>query len=595
MNQANRSVLSASDPSPPAMARTGRRGRLQARATLAIDGLPDALSTLAPGHAYAVYADPSPARETLFWQTAAAALRGPNTVLTARDATQAAATLRAHGLDIDVNGAVHGRANLCVLRPLPGRPGIEVLMEALRALADQCAARQSLIMVEAAEAFLDWDDDAALSRDGGRLAAWCAQHQLAVLLAITPPALPRERAPQIIARLHARFAGAAQLEQLHGQYTWEVAFWRDRDAVLASQSMPLRFSPLDQRLMVATHAQADAATPAGLLAPDEHRVIVCREAVAHERWIPDTWQLVDSNEAVVATAGSAVAATCIFHYAGNRDFETLAGQVHQLRRTCGSALKIVVREDQEAMRQHYELLLLNVGANLVIARRTSFARVQAMLESVQGQVFSRALPADYRTALSAVLTGSTVGYVPPAEFIDTVRAAVEQGQAIRLPHVLLRLPLLPEVAHVDALRACRLSRNGDICSADSDSVYVFFFACRLDDVDAVCRRVFTRPMDTLFLGELRCGDNDSIFAALDAFAADAAERELPDYRAWLATAAPEAGAMPAAAGNGPAVRDGAAPAVLPALVLEQLRAARARRNAPRARPQPNPLPLKSRG
>ncbi|ESJ12219.1 peptidase [Cupriavidus sp. HPC(L)] len=522
-------------PAPP---RSALFARLQARPALAIDGLPAELATLAPGHAHIVYAAPSPARDALFWQTAATALRGPATVLSARPADGIAQALREHGLDIDVGGALHHRANLCGLRVDERGADIDTLIDALQALADQCAARHSVVMVEGAEACFSWDDGARLSREGARLAAWCVRERLSLLLVLAPPTddIDETRRPADLGSLHARFAGAAHLAQVQGQFTWEVAFWRDREAVLASRSLPLRFAADEHRLMVSgagAEGEGGDAAAAGLLAPDEHRVIVCRDAVAHERWVPESWQLVDSNEAAVASASGAVAATVLLHYHGNRAFETLAEQVHRLRRTRGSALKIVVREDQEAMRQHYELLLLNLGANLVVARRTPFARVQAMLEGVQGQVFSRPLPADYRTALSAVLTGSAIGYVPPAEFIDTVRGAVEQGRTIRLPHVLLRLTLLPEVAHIDALRACRMNRTGDICSADGDSVYVFFFACRLDDADAVCRRVFQRPLEALFSGELRCGDAPTIEAALNAFAQQAQEQALPDYSGWL--------------------------------------------------------------
>lgn len=520
----------------PAAPRSALFARLQARPSLAIDGLPPELAALAPGHVHIVYAESSPARDALFWQTAATALRGPATVVSARPVDGIAQALREHGLDIDIGGALHHRANLCGLRVDRRGADLDTLLDALQALAEQCAARHSVVMVEGAEACFSWKDGARLSREGARLATWCVRERLSLLLVLSPPVdeMDDARGPADLGSLHARFAGAAHLAQVQGQYTWEVAFWRDREAVLASRSLPLRFAADQHRLMVSgAGAQGEDGDAAGLLAPDEHRVIVCRDAVAHERWVPESWQLVDSNEAAVASAGGAVAATVLLHYHGNRAFETLAEQVHRLRRTRGSALKIVVREDQEAMRQHYELLLLNLGANLVISRRTPFARVQAMLEGVQGQVFSRPLPADYRTALSAVLTGSAIGYVPPAEFIDTVRGAVEQGRTIRLPHVLLRLTLLPEVAHIDALRACRMNRTGDICSADADSVYVFFFACRLDDADAVCRRVFQRPLEALFAGELRCGDAPTIEAALRAFAQRAAEQTLPDYSGWL--------------------------------------------------------------
>ncbi|RZT41682.1 cellulose biosynthesis protein BcsE [Cupriavidus agavae] len=562
--------------------------RLQARSMLQIEGLAPALASLTPGRAHVVYARPSPARDALFWQTAAAALRGPACVLAARSPAAIAGALREHGLDIDVNRALHARANLCALQPQTGRAGIDALMEALGALVDQCGARGTPFLVEGAEAFLDWRDPTALAQAGVRLGDWCAQERCALLLVMAPPEFESGQPPPDLQGFHGRFAGAVQLSQQQGQYTWEVAFWRDNQAVVAGEVIRLRFAPNEQRLMVAAETYQGAVEDAGLLAPDEDRVIASRDAVLRERFIPESWRVVDSNEAAVATASKSVAATVILHYAGSRDLEMLAGQVHRLRRSAGRALKIVVREDREAMRQHYELLMLNLGANAVVAQRTPFARMQAMIDGLQGQVFSRPILADYHEALSAVLTTTASGYVAPSTFIALVRDAVDRSRMIRLPHVLLQLPLLPEVAHVDALQACRMNRAGDLCTAGSDSLYVFFFACRMDDVDAVCQRVFRRPMADLFQGDLRSGDSESITSVLNGFAAEVATHPPPDYSTWLpaqrdASAPPPAGAPDAARAPEPA------PAPTLPLVAPRRTAPGA---GPRALPDHHPVPLK---
>lgn len=604
----------------PSATRPPLLARLQARALLAIEGLAPALATLTPGRAHVVYGRPSPARDALFWQSAASALRGPASVLSTRDADGIAAALREHGLDIDVNRALHARANLCALRAQPNRPGIDVLMEALQALVEQCGARGTMFLVEGADAFFSWQDASALAQEGVRLVDWCAQERCGLLLVMAPPVLEEGHATPDLQAFHGRFAGAVQLSQQQGQYTWEVAFWRDNQAVVAGEVIRLRFAPNEHRLMVASDTYSDAVADAGMLAPDEDRVIVSRDAVLRERFIPESWRVVDSNEAAVATASKSVAATVVLHYAGSRDLEMLAGQVHRLRRNAGRALKIVIREDREAMRQHYELLMLNLGANAVIAQRTPFARMQAMIDGLQGQVFSRPILADYHTALSAVLTTTASGYVTASTFVALVRDALERSRMIRLPHVLLQLPLLPEVAHVDALRACHMSRAGDLCTASSDSVYAFFFACRMDDVDAVCRRVFQRPLAELFQGDLRSGDGESIGAELARLDAEIAEYPPPDYSNWLLPApthtadgqrAPLAG-MPgevaATAGHASAdtvdtvfttpadaatddARATQAALVATALPLVPPRSA-APNAAPRAVPEPWPVPIK---
>ncbi len=567
--------------------------RLQARAMLAIEGLAPALATLAPGRAHVVYARPSPARDALFWQTAASALRGPACVLSTRDADGIANALREHGLDIEVNRAMHARANLCALRAQTGRSGIDALIEALDALVEQCGARGTTFLLEGAEAFFSWHDATTLALEGVRVSEWCAGERCALLLVMAPPEAAEGQPLPDLHGFHGRFAGAVQLSQQQGQYTWEVAFWRDNQAVVAGEVLRLRFAPNEHRLMVASDTYSDTIEEAGMLAPDEQRVIASRDAVLRERFIPEDWRVVDSNEAAVATASKSVAATVILHYAGTRDLEMLAGQVHRLRRSAGRALKIVIREDREAMRQHYELLMLNLGANAVIAQRTPFARMQAMIDGLQGQVFSRPILADYHNALSAVLTTTASGYVPASTFIALARDAVERSRMIRLPHVLLQLPLLPEVAHVDALRACHMSRAGDLCTAGSDSLYAFFFACRMDDVDAVCQRVFKRPMADLFQGDLRSGDNESIAAELARLETEIAEYPPPDYSTWLpaqpgpATSATQESSAPDVAVEPVSASEPAA------MSLPLMAPRRASANAaPRDLPQHHPVPLK---
>ncbi|TDV19436.1 cellulose biosynthesis protein BcsE [Paraburkholderia caballeronis] len=528
--------MNAANRAPDRAPRPTLLGRMHARPSLVIEGLPPALAALSSGRVYVVYAGASPARDALFWKTAAAALKGPVNVLSSRDSGAIADLLRANGVDIDMPGAVHAKANICTVAPLPDRDGAEVLIEALNALAQQCAEPASEFLIEGPDTFFAWHDAKALARQGAQLASWCAQRGYGVLLTLavpSPESGDAAAAPEpALTEFHARFAGAAQLLQESGQYTWEVAFWRGREAAAASSVvLPLRFSPDDYRLIVAGDTPGATAT-AGLLAPDENRVLVSRDAVVRERVIPAHWQVLDDNDAVVAAAEHAVAATVLLGYGGATQLEKLAEQVYTLRRRSGQALKIAVREDNVAMR--YESVMRNLGVNLVIPLGTPISRVEGMIDDIQGQLFSRPLPADYMSALSAVLHSSEMGYVSTPRFIELVREAVDRARAIHLPNVLLRLPLLAEVAHVDALQACQMRRAGDLCTACGDSIYTFFFACRLAEVTTVFQRVFRLPAGDLFSGELRCGDYDSINAMLDTLEREMTDEPPLDYTSWLA-------------------------------------------------------------
>lgn len=515
----------ATDPTQPRMV----PARLRLNQLLAIDGLPPSLAALGTGQVYAVYASRGPARDALFWKTAVNALPTPVTVLSTKPPEDVALALKQHGLDIDQPGTVHPRSNICSLQLPPNRDGCDVLLEALQALSDQCASPATQFLIEGAAACFAWQDRQALIRQGAALAGWCAQSRHSVLLVMLPPLVEQGGGFLPLTDFQIRFGGAAQLVQVQGEYRWEVAFWRDNQGALAaSVSIPLRFSQSDHRLVAMVDAMKERT---GLLAPDETTVMVSRDAVMHERSVPREWRVLSDNDALAAEASQAVAATVIFHYGINENLAKLAKQVNQVRRQCGKALKILIREDNVSIR--YELLLLSLGANGIIPRSSSLAQVEIMVDGVQGQLFSRPVPDDYRAALAAAMRDSTTGYVPAHRFARLVREAVERSRPIRLPNVLLRLQLEPDVAGVDAVRACRMRRAGDLCTASGDSLYLFFFACHVDHAGKATEKVFDKPLAELFRGELRCGDRETILSMLDALEEEVAELPPPDYSSLI--------------------------------------------------------------
>lgn len=559
---------------------------LRLNQSLAIDGLPPSLAALATGYVYAVYASRSAARDALFWKTAVNALLIPVNVLSTRSAQDMALSLKQHGMDIDQPGAVHPRSNVCSLNMPADRDGCDVLIEALQAMSDQCASPASQFLIEGAAACFAWQDRARLLRQGAALAGWCAQTRHSVLLVMLPPLVQHGGGFLPLADFQIRFGGAAQLRQVQGEYRWEVAFWRDNSGALAAnESIPLRFSPTDHRLVALVDESKERV---GMLAPDENVVMVSRDAVLHERSVPREWKVLSDNDAVVVAANHAVAATVILHYGIKENLAKLAKHVNFLRRECGKALKILIREDNVSIR--YELVLSTLGANAVIPRSTSFAQLQVIVEGVQGQLFSRPVPDDYRAALSAAMSDSTSGYVPAHRFVELVREAVERSRPIRLPNVLLQLMLEPDVAGIDAVKACRMRRAGDICTASGDSLYVFLFACHVDDAGEAVGQAFEQPLAELFRGELRSGDRESILGALDALEDDIAELPPADYSSLVV--APPAGAVAAGGETADDAQPSPEPAGLPLWSMADMASRESVSAVSVAPPRPAALPLK---
>lgn len=309
------------------------------------------------------------------------------------------------------------------------------------------------------------------------------------------------------------WAGWAELEEHLGQTQWRVEFWRGARGLTTAHTQVLRFDA--EGRLVATDSDHPETGGAGLkLAPDEARIVACRAVLSHEKWTPPDWALVDDLAALQETTLHSRAATLIIHHDRRTPLETLARAVYALRQGRGNALKIIVREVDERLRYNHEMLLLGVGANLVVGRDIALSRLMSLIESVQGQVFTRPLAPHFENALAATVAAPVSGYQSPATFLNAAQGMIENSRALGLSNMLIELPLLPEVAHLDVLRACALSRPGDIITADQRAVWVFLFACRPPDLEQVMGRVFRLPLAELFEGEVRHEGESGIVAAL---------------------------------------------------------------------------------
>ncbi|HEY2021176.1 cellulose biosynthesis protein BcsE [Paraburkholderia sp.] len=557
------------------LGRGAQRGEQAGR--LAIDALPPEWAALETGKLYAIYAAPrTPGADALIWESARDAYTRDVTIVLARSRAQVTRQLRERGFSTDAP-AVGWPRNLSVLAMPPGAdhgkreadgddPNTEIsagsagaaatrasttpgkLFGGLRALKRLGLRAHSLYFVEGAQRWFSWDDAAALAREGRLLANWCAARRVTLVLLLggdagEADAFDAQPAPDAAAALpgsnafHAACAGVAHMGHTHGELLWHVDFWRAERTLVTGEVRALRFSE-GGRLSVAPDAPT-AATAHGerLLAHDEQRVVVSRAVVrGHEAWVPPQWEVCADQQAVLAACATARAATVVLDYLGGAQLEALCAAVHTLRRRAGRALKIVIVERGEVLRHQYELLVLTLGANLVLGRGLPFSRMQSRLQSLQGQLHTRAVAADYRSALSAALSDDVCGYLPAGAFIERVRSVLERSAVLNLPHVLVKLTLLPQCAHVDALTHCAPRRAGDLVTTDAAHLYVFLFACRLADADAALARIFDVPVEQL--ADLRVHLAEaSIGAELDALEAENRRARLADYSDMFARSA----------------------------------------------------------
>ncbi|MCA8195327.1 cellulose biosynthesis protein BcsE [Burkholderia vietnamiensis] len=556
-----------------ALLRTGPAGgRAGPLGGLAIDGLPDTWTQLEAGGLYAVYAAAdTPACDALVWESARQSRTRDVTVVLSRDAARVAAQMQARGF---AGGALPAGwpRNLNVLAMPPetqaaatdGEPAASAapgpfarLTGGLDALKRYGFRARSVYFVEGAQRWLSWDAPDALAEEAYALADWCRIHRIALVLLLDPElaragSAPRTDDPPLVrdanratrSGFHGICSGVAQLQRTHGELLWVVDFWRAGDTLAAGEVRPLRFAP-DGRLAAIADGVPTETARAMKLASDEDRVVVSRAVLDAGGRVPAGWEVVDDNAAVVAACAHAQAATAVLAFRAHAQLEGVCAAVHALRRQCGGALKIAVVERDVVLRQQFEMLVLSVGANCVVARDLPVSRMQAAVHALRGQLYARPVASDYRAALAAALGDAVLGYLPVGAFCERIRAVLDRGAVLALPHTLAKLALLPGVSHVDALRHCRPRRAGDIVTADAAHLYVFLFACEPADAEDALARIVDVPLDTVS-DRVVCLGQGSIDAELDALKAENRRAPIADYSDLFAAEQPAGAAQPAA-------------------------------------------------
>jgi len=251
----------------------------------------------------------------------------------------------------------------------------------------------------------------------------------------------------------------------------------------------------DGRWHCRTRSALDAQ--AAVAAPDEHIVHATRDAVADAPQLPPGWHSYATLESALAAAHEAVGATIVLGHPQPESIAALAAAVDALRREHPQLLKIVVRETGAALRRSGELALLRLGANAVLERELGFAHLQQRVESLHGVRYLRPRAGDAQAALRDLAPDPVQGYLAPRAFCRAVEHMIERTADAPLEHSLVQLPLLPHIAHLDALLACHPRRDGDVITADATGITLFLFGCADDDVMAALDGLFALPCSEL--------------------------------------------------------------------------------------------------
>ncbi|ELO0857613.1 TPA: cellulose biosynthesis c-di-GMP-binding protein BcsE [Citrobacter amalonaticus] len=302
--------------------------------------------------------------------------------------------------------------------------------------------------------------------------------------------------------------GLASMRYQGDQHLFDIAFWCNEKGVSARQQLTVRHHEGQWELAQKEEAEIQPRS-------DEKQILSNVAVLEGAPPLSEHWKLFDNNEALFNEARTAQAATLIFSLQQNSQIEPLARSIHTLRRQRGSALKILVRENIASLRATDERLLLGCGANMVIPWNAPLSRCLTLIESVQGQQFSRYVPEDITTLLSMTQPMKLRGFQKWDVFCEAVNNMMSNTL---LPAdgkgVMVALRPVPGIRVEQALTMCRPHRTGDIVTIGGNRLVLFLSFCRVNDLDTALNHIFPLPTGDLFSNRMVWFEDNLISAEL---------------------------------------------------------------------------------
>lgn len=347
--------------------------------------------------------------------------------------------------------------------------------------------------------------------EGGKSERWCqALRQAALAAGALIVVISAGQSASLVERLRAfnqSLDGLAQLYRGQGGVRYLQHFWSNPLGVAGSQDVEL--ARRDRGFAVAGRLQplADAGS-------DELLCLAQSQVLEGAPALSEHWQVFDSISEVGAKASRAVSATVIFAMDGGQRLDVLARQLHTLRQLRGNALKLVVREMAPTLRYQDEQLLLACGASQIVPFGASLSRFLTMVDSIQGYIWRRHLPADFDALLARLRPLPICGLVAPRAFAEAVQQMWHGHRNGEIVHQLLVLRPAPGLSPLQACSRTVFRRDGDIACVVGDVLFLFLFACRSEGVEQALDHIFQLSWKELFISQ-------DVLVSLDSLAATA--------------------------------------------------------------------------
>jgi cellulose biosynthesis protein BcsE len=345
-----------------------------------------------------------------------------------------------------------------------------------------------LVVVQYDVRQLDSLTEAVLKKRLAHLAGWVRKHQITLLMIGVGDGIQQRTR---LAPLSDELSGLGEMERHAFHVHYHIDHWRSGEGGVFHADFSLELSESGLRLAKAADVEVSTSNR------DDDVVLAWRECLAGRQAPSRHWQLFEQLEDLLNAAHGAYAATVVLGIASASKVEELARQIHGLRAARGNRLKIVIREISQCLRHVDERLLFSAGTNLVVPYLNDVSRFFSQLQSVQGQVYRRIGDTDFDKLLQALRPQFMRGYVAAEAFIGSVQAELERTMQDELTGMVLKLKPANGLTALDLLAQCEMKRRGDFMTAVEQNVYLYLFACRINDIEPALRNIFRVSVDSL--------------------------------------------------------------------------------------------------
>lgn len=389
------------------------------------------------------------------------------------------------------------------------------------------------------------------------LSKWLEQHQVTALLAFLRST---EAHAGTINALMDYLTGIVRLGGDGDGLRLGFDYWQSPEGTVAARSFQLLTLENNCYEAVAKHSGNDAQVtdPNNLemIAPPEEAeasyFYMDPDLGSLSTQVPGQWQRVDTLVGMMHATRNKRRAIAIFCYQSDTNLRQLAEAIHTLRINLGKYAQIIVQEKNASLRYQNEALLLRLGVNLVVHRDVQPARMPLMLGSVYGQIFSRDVDINFEAAMSSVTSSALKGYLPPSRFSREVETLQERAATLNIPYALIIARPKSTIAMADVVTGIKLSRPGDLLTADHETCYLFFNACQQSVILPTLERLLGCPVEQVFDDVRFQVDHDEITHEIAALLHNADAGLVQDYSNLVAAATPAPAAAPARTHAGPA-------------------------------------------